>query len=190
MHVTHGEGLAVVPQFQGITCGSPVLGRRTVPGGLVLEDTGFPFTWRVRRYAAGPWGRRACPWATDDVCDTGGFPANTNTRFSPHSCNPRCFLAPSGSTTHGWACRMRPTHPLGTSPECRLTKSRVLFRLSASERPNCVRICFDRYLRTFDRGQDSPLGTNLISLPARQALQRGTETAAAAYVLLRAKTRT
>ena len=104
----------------------------------MLADTGFPFTWRVRRYAAGPWGRRACPWATDDVCDTGGFPANTNTRFSPPSCNPRCFLAPSGSTTHGWACRMRPTHPLGTSPECRLTKSRVLFRLSASERPNSI----------------------------------------------------
>ena len=138
VRVTHGEEFAVVPQFQGITCGSSVLGRRTVPGGLVLEDTGFPFTWRVRRYAAGPWGRRACPWATDDVCDTGGFPANTNTRFSPHSCNPRCFLAPSGSTTHGWACRMRPTHPLGTSPECRLTKSRVLFRLSASERPNSI----------------------------------------------------
>ena len=138
VHVAHGEGLAVALQFRGNTCGSSVLGRRTVPGGPVLEHTGFPFTWRVRRYAAGPWGRRACPWATDDVCDTGGFPANTNTRFSPPSCNPRCFLAPSGSTTHGWACRMRPTHPLGTSPECRLTKSRVLFRLSASERPNSI----------------------------------------------------
>ena len=83
VHVAHGEGLAVALQFRGNTCGSSVLGRRTVPGGPVLEHTGFPFTWRVRRYAAGPWGRRACPWAMDDVSDTGVFPANTNTRFSP-----------------------------------------------------------------------------------------------------------
>ena len=44
VHVTHGGGLAVAPLFQGGMCGSPVLGRRTVPGTPVLEHTGSPFT--------------------------------------------------------------------------------------------------------------------------------------------------
>jgi hypothetical protein len=79
--------------------------------------------------ARGQWMMSATP---------GCFPPTLTLVFHRNSCNPRCLLAPSGSAHHGWACSMRHTQPLRTSPGCRLTKSRVLFRLSASERPDSI----------------------------------------------------
>ena len=81
VNVIHQERLAWALHFQSVGGRLHIFDRSTASEGSVLEHTCCAFSRRARRYAGAPRGRRTCPWARDEISDTKGFPANTNTCF-------------------------------------------------------------------------------------------------------------